>query len=228
MNRDGPAAIIALAIPALGSLAVEPLYVLVDTAIVGRLGTAQLGGLALAATVLGARRRRLQLPHLRHDRAGRPPPRRRPAGRRPPTSACRRCGCRRSSASSLAPLVVLGRAARGGLLGGDGDVLDFAVTYLRIAAVGVPFVVFALGAQGVQRGAADYRTPLVILLAVEPRQRRARGAVRVRVRLGRARLGVVDGDRPGRRRRRLRRRRAPPPPPGAATAARAGRGWRRC
>ena len=44
--------IIALAIPALGSLAVEPLYVLVDTAIVGRLGTAQLGGLALSATVL--------------------------------------------------------------------------------------------------------------------------------------------------------------------------------
>ena len=44
--------IIRLAVPALGSLAVEPLYVLVDTAIVGRLGTAQLGGLALAATVL--------------------------------------------------------------------------------------------------------------------------------------------------------------------------------
>ena len=44
--------IVRLAIPALGSLAVEPLYVLVDTAIVGRLGTAQLGGLALAATVL--------------------------------------------------------------------------------------------------------------------------------------------------------------------------------
>ena len=44
--------IVRLAVPALGSLAVEPLYVLVDTAIVGRLGTAQLGGLALAATVL--------------------------------------------------------------------------------------------------------------------------------------------------------------------------------
>ena len=38
--------IVSLAVPALGSLAVEPLYVLVDTAIVGRLGTAQLGGLA--------------------------------------------------------------------------------------------------------------------------------------------------------------------------------------
>ena len=41
--------ILGLAIPALGSLAVEPLYVLVDTAIVGQLGTDQLAGLAIAA-----------------------------------------------------------------------------------------------------------------------------------------------------------------------------------
>ena len=44
--------IVALAIPALGALAVEPLYVLVDTAIVGRLGTTPLAGLALASSVL--------------------------------------------------------------------------------------------------------------------------------------------------------------------------------
>ena len=41
-----------LAIPALGALAAEPLYVLVDTAIVGHLGTTQLAALAIAATVL--------------------------------------------------------------------------------------------------------------------------------------------------------------------------------
>ena len=35
--------ILILASQALGGLAVEPLYVLVDTAIVGRLGVAQLG-----------------------------------------------------------------------------------------------------------------------------------------------------------------------------------------
>ncbi|MCU1460877.1 MAG: repeat-containing protein, partial [Acidimicrobiales bacterium] len=44
--------VFALAIPALGALAVEPLYVLVDTAIVGHLGTTPLGGLALASTAL--------------------------------------------------------------------------------------------------------------------------------------------------------------------------------
>ena len=44
--------ILAISVPALGSLLVEPIYVLTDTAVVGRLGTAPLGGLALASTVL--------------------------------------------------------------------------------------------------------------------------------------------------------------------------------
>ena len=63
--------ILLLALPALGALAAEPLYVLVDTAIVGHLGTTQLASLAIAATVLSDRVHDLQLPHLRHDRAGR-------------------------------------------------------------------------------------------------------------------------------------------------------------
>ena len=46
--------ILRLALPALGALAVEPLYVLVDTAIVGHLGTDPLGGLAVAGAVLVA------------------------------------------------------------------------------------------------------------------------------------------------------------------------------
>src|ERR671925_892173 len=44
--------VFALALPALGALAAEPLYVLVDTAIVGHLGTTQLASLAIAATVM--------------------------------------------------------------------------------------------------------------------------------------------------------------------------------
>src|SRR5688500_8969120 len=46
--------ILRLALPALGALAVEPLYVLVDTATVGHLGTDPLGGLAAAGSVLAA------------------------------------------------------------------------------------------------------------------------------------------------------------------------------
>ena len=44
--------ILRLAVPALGALAAEPLYVLTDTAVVGHLGTPQLGGLAVAGTIL--------------------------------------------------------------------------------------------------------------------------------------------------------------------------------
>src|SRR4029078_118190 len=45
------------------------------------------------------------------------------------------------------------------------ELLDFAVSCLRIGPLGLPFVMITLGAQGVQRGASDYHTPLVILLA---------------------------------------------------------------
>src|SRR4051812_49605879 len=44
--------ILRLAVPAVGALAAEPLYVLVDTAIVGHLGVAPLAGLAIAGTLL--------------------------------------------------------------------------------------------------------------------------------------------------------------------------------
>ena len=44
--------ILRLALPALGALAAEPLYILVDTAIVGHLGRSQLAALGAAATVL--------------------------------------------------------------------------------------------------------------------------------------------------------------------------------
>ena len=46
--------ILRIAVPALGALAAEPLYLLADTAIVGHLGTRQLAALAIAATVLSS------------------------------------------------------------------------------------------------------------------------------------------------------------------------------
>jgi MATE family, multidrug efflux pump len=155
--------IVRLALPALGSLAVEPLYVLVDTAIVGRLGTAQLGGLALAASVLSLVTAGCNfLTYGTTERVAR----RRGGGDR---AAAAEVGVQAVWLSALVgtalvPLVALGAPLLGRLLGGEGKVLDFGVTYLRISAAGVPFVIFALAAQGVLRGVADYRTPLVILL----------------------------------------------------------------
>jgi putative MATE family efflux protein len=156
--------IVGLALPALGSLAVEPLYVLVDTAIVGRLGTAQLGGLALAATVLGLVVAACNfLTYGTTERVAR----RLGAGdgRAAADVAVQTMWLSSMVGLAVAPVIAFGAPWLAQVLGGHGDVLEFGVTYLRIGALGIPFVVFALGAQGVQRGASDYRTPLVILLA---------------------------------------------------------------
>lgn len=155
--------ILALAAPALGSLAVEPLYVLVDTAIVGRLGTAQLGGLAVAATVLSFVVAGCNfLTYGTTERVARQ------IGSGD-VRAASDVGVQAMWLSALvgvplAPILALVAPAVARALGADGDVLDYAVTYLRISAVAVPFVVFVLAAQGVLRGATDYRTPLFILL----------------------------------------------------------------
>ena len=128
---------------------------------------------------------------------------------------------------AVAPVIALGASWLARALGGDSDVLEFATTYLRIGALGIPFVVFALGAQGVQRGASDYRTPLVILLVSNAVNAVLEVLFVYRLRLGCPGLGVVDGHRPGRCRDRLRRGRAPAPRRRDGNAARAAPGWRR-
>ena len=49
-------------------------------------------------------------------------------------------------------------------MGVDGDTADYALTYMRIAALGLPFAFLALGGQGYLRGVADLKTPLVIVI----------------------------------------------------------------
>jgi len=156
--------IIRLGIPALGTLAAEPLYRIVDTAIVGRLGTDQLAGLAIAVTILalvvaGSNFLTYGTTERVAKRLG--------AGRDGDAAdvGVQAMWLAGFVAVVAVPLLVFGARPVADALGADGDVLEFAVQYLRIAAVGVPFVLIALAAQGVQRGASDYRTPLVILVA---------------------------------------------------------------
>ena len=156
--------IVGLAIPALGTLAAEPLYRIVDTAIVGRLGTDQLAGLAIAVTLLtlvvaGSNFLTYGTTQRVANRLG--------AGRPDEAADIGVQAMWLAGIVSLVavPALVFGARPMASALGADGAVLDFAVEYLRIAAVGVPFVLIALAAQGVQRGASDYRTPLVILVA---------------------------------------------------------------
>jgi putative MATE family efflux protein len=156
--------ILKLAVPALGALAAEPLYVLVDTAIVGHLGRPQLAALGIAATVLSGLFGVFNfLQYGTTAQVGR-------ASGAGEARIANRLGAQALWLSlafgvaisavviALAPQIV-------GLMGGEGDTAGYAVTYMRIAALGLPFAFLALGGQGYLRGVADLRTPLVILIA---------------------------------------------------------------
>jgi putative MATE family efflux protein len=156
--------ILALALPALGALAAEPLYVLVDTAVVGHLGTAQLASLAIAATVLttaftvfnfltyGTTAQVARLHGAgRHDEAAR--------------LGSQALWLAAGIGLGLLALIELLAPAAVGLMGGAGAVADGAVLYLRIAALGAPLFMLAAAGQGFLRGVSDLRTPLVILAA---------------------------------------------------------------
>ena len=155
--------ILRLAIPALGALAVEPLYVAVDTAMIGRVGTSELAGLALAAAVLS-----LLVAGANFLTYGTTQQVARALGAGDPASADRAGRTAMWVALvvgvSAIPVLLAGRGVVVDLLGGDGVSADHAATYLAISALGLPAVMIVLASQGVFRGHADYRTPLWILL----------------------------------------------------------------
>ncbi len=156
--------ILRLAVPALGSLAAEPLYLLTDTAIVGHLGRSQLAALGIAATVLGglfAIFNFLQYGTTaqvaRASGAGQ--------GRSAGKLGAQALWLSLAFGLVLAALVIALAPPIVSLMGGEGSTAGYAVTYLRIAALGLPFAFLALGGQGYLRGVSDLRTPLQIVIA---------------------------------------------------------------
>jgi putative MATE family efflux protein len=155
--------IFTLAVPALGALAAEPLYVLVDTAIVGHLGTTQLAALAIAATVLTTAFTVFNF--LTYGTTA---------------HVARLHGAGREQEAALVGSQALWLGLGIGivllllaiplaphavaLMGGEGEVADGATLYLRLAALGAPFFMLAVAGQGYLRGISDLRTPLVILV----------------------------------------------------------------
>lgn len=153
-----------LAVPALGALAAEPLYLLADTAIVGRLGTAPLGGLAIAAMVLVAAfgifnflAYATTAAVARQVGAGD----RRAAAERGLDGIWLAAGLGLALTGlglAFAPVIV-------DAMGASARVRPEALTYLRISVLGAPMVLVALAGAGYLRGLQDTKTTLVIAAA---------------------------------------------------------------
>ena len=165
--RPGPhdREIVRLAVPALGALAAEPLYLLADTAIVGHLGTNPLAGLAVAGTVLTAAFGVFNFLAYSTTAVGRPPGRRgQPRGPRP-SSASTAAGSRSGSASCSPCSGSRSRRSSSTRWARRHVVHPFAVTYLRISILGAPALLLTLAGAGYLRGMQDTRTTLVIAVA---------------------------------------------------------------
>lgn len=159
-NRE----ILRLAVPAFGALIAEPLFLLADSAIVGHLGVAQLAGVGLASavlhTVVGL------MVFLAYSTT--------PAvaraignGQLPKALAAGRDGVWLALLLGIV-LAVAGFLSAGPLLelmGARGEVLAFAVDYLRASMPGLVAMLLIFAGTGVLRGLQDTRTPLIVAAA---------------------------------------------------------------
>jgi putative MATE family efflux protein len=155
--------ILRLALPALGALAAEPLYVLVDTAILGHLGRAQIAALGLAGGVLGTAFAVFNF--LTYGTTA-VVARASGAGQQERAARLAAQALWVSLAIGTVLLVVCEALASPLLhaLGGHGHSGSLAVVYLRIAALGLPAALIALAGQGYLRGVSDLRRPLEIVV----------------------------------------------------------------
>ena len=153
-----------LAGPALPVLAADPLYLLVDTAVVGRLGAVPLAGLAIAAVLFAQVTG--QLNFLSYGTTARAA-RLHGAGRR---AAAVGEGVQATWLALAVGLLVLGvgqlvagPVAR--VLGDGGAVAAAAESWLRVALFGAPLVLVTLAGNGWMRGVQDTARPLRYVLA---------------------------------------------------------------
>lgn len=155
--------ILRLAVPAFGALVAEPLYILTDTAVVGHLGTPQLGGLAVAGTLLLTGHALFVF--LAY-------------GTTASVARLLGAGDRRAAAHEgvqglwlalgigvvLASVVAAAAPVLVDVMGATGAVRTNALVYLRISLVGVPALLLTQAGIGYLRGRQDARTPLLVTL----------------------------------------------------------------
>jgi len=166
------AEILRLAVPAFGALVAEPLFLLADSAIVGRLGTTPLGGLGVASqaltTLVGI------AIFLAYGTTA---------------AVSRQLGAGNQAAAIRQGIDGLWLAVIIGLIvlavcwpvaplivqafGGTAAVTGQATIYLRISLLGAPSMLLVLAGTGVLRGLQDTRTPLTVAVGCGRRQVRA-------------------------------------------------------
>ncbi len=155
--------IIALAVPAFGALVAEPLFVMVDSAIVGHLGTPQLAGLAVAAALLTTGVSIFVFLAYATTAA-----------------VARRVGAGdlssaiRQGMDGIWLAILLGLAVIAltlplspwlvGVFGASDTAAPYAITYLRISSLGIPAMLVVMAATGVLRGLQNTRTPLYVAI----------------------------------------------------------------
>ncbi|MFF2191531.1 MATE family efflux transporter [Streptomyces sp. NPDC058157] len=155
--------ILALALPAFGALVAEPLFVMADSAIVGHLGTPQLAGLGVAAALLTTAVSVFVFLAYATTAA---------VARRVGAGDLR--AAIRQGMDGIWLALLLGAAVVAvvlptapsliSLFGASDTVAPYAVTYLRISALGIPAMLVVLAATGVIRGLQDTRTPLYVAI----------------------------------------------------------------
>ncbi|MEG2577068.1 MAG: MATE family efflux transporter [Glutamicibacter sp.] len=156
--------ILALAVPALGALIAEPLFLMADSAIVGHLGVAELAGAALGTTVLHtAVGLMIFLAYATTPAVARALG----AGNPGKAMAAGRDGMWFAVVLGVA-LSLLGYFSADrlvGLMGGEGETAGFAVDYIKYSMPGLTAMLLVLAATGVLRGMQDTKTPLIVATA---------------------------------------------------------------
>lgn len=155
--------ILALAIPAVATLVADPLMGLVDTAVVGRLGAAELGALGLAVSLLSGVSWIFNFLVF-----GTTSTVARAVGAGDLEAAGRRVSHAAQVAMALGLIVgaalLLGAPSLVRGIGAVDELIDPAVVYLRIRAIGIPLLLLGYVGHGAFRGVSDTRTPLGIVV----------------------------------------------------------------
>ncbi|HUZ38280.1 MAG TPA: MATE family efflux transporter [Streptosporangiaceae bacterium] len=156
--------ILRLAVPAFGALVAEPLFLLADSAIVGRIGTTALGGLGVASQALTTL---VNVSIFLAYGTTAAVARQLGAGNR---QAAIRHGIDGLWLAGAIGAVVLAAGwplapTIAALFGASAGVTAGAVTYLRISLLGAPAMLAVLAGTGVLRGLQDTRTPLAVAVA---------------------------------------------------------------